>query len=53
MPKSTENVNSKVLKTKNGRSILLSKCAICREIKIKICERARRKGITNEVLKHH
>ena len=27
--KSTENVNSKVLKTKNSRSMLLSKCTIC------------------------
>ena len=27
--KGTENVRSKVLKTKNFRSMLLSKCAIC------------------------
>ena len=27
--KNTENINPKVLKTKNGRSMLLSKCAIC------------------------
>ena len=28
MTKNTENVNSKVLKTKNGRTILSSKCAL-------------------------
>ena len=27
--KNTENVNSKVLKTKNGKTMLLSKCVIC------------------------
>ena len=27
--KDTKNVNSKMLETKNGRSMLLSKCAIC------------------------
>ena len=27
--KNTENVDSKALKTKNGRSMLLSKCAVC------------------------
>ena len=29
----TENVNSKVLKTKNGRAMLLSKCAVCSSTK--------------------
>ena len=27
--KGTENVDSEALKTKNGKSMLLSKCAIC------------------------
>ena len=27
--KNTENVNLKMIKTKNGRSLLLSKCTIC------------------------
>ena len=27
--KNTENINPKVLKTSNGRTMLLSKCAIC------------------------
>ena len=27
--KSTENVDSKVLKTKNGRTVLSSKCVVC------------------------
>ena len=30
--KDTESVNSKVLKTKNSRTMLSSKCAICGEI---------------------
>ena len=27
--KNTENVDPKVIKTKNGRAMLLSKCAVC------------------------
>ena len=27
--KDTENVDSKVIKTKNGKAMLLSKCAVC------------------------
>ena len=27
--KNTENINSNVFKTKNGKTMLLSKCAIC------------------------
>ena len=27
--KDTENVDTKMLKTENGRTILLSKCAVC------------------------
>ena len=29
MLKDTENVNSKVLKAKNGRAMLSSKCVVC------------------------
>ena len=31
--RSTENINSRVLKTSNGKIMLLSKCAICRSEK--------------------
>ena len=41
----TENVNSKVLKAKNGRTMLSSKCAVCGSKKIKIYERTRSKWI--------
>ena len=27
--KDTENVNSKVIKTKNGRTMFVSKCVVC------------------------
>ena len=27
--KNTENIDSKVLKTSNGKTIILSKCAVC------------------------
>ena len=43
--KDTENVNSKVLKRKNGGKMLLSKCAACVNKKIKTYERARSKRI--------
>ena len=32
---STENINSRVSKTNNGRTMILSKCAICGSKKIK------------------
>ena len=34
--KNTENVNQKVSKTSNGRTMLLSKCAICNSKRSKI-----------------
>ena len=42
--KDTKNVNSKVVKIKNGRTMLLLKCAVCSNKKIKIYERTRSKG---------
>ena len=42
----TESVNSKILKTKNGRTMSSSKCgAVCGSKKIKIYERTRSKKI--------
>ena len=40
--KNTKNVNSKMLKTKNGRTMLLSKYVVCGK-KIKIYNRTRSK----------
>ena len=34
--KNTESKNSKVLKTKNGRIMILSKCVVCDSSKIEI-----------------
>ena len=35
--KNTENINSRVSKTINGKTMVLSKCAICGSKKSKIC----------------
>ena len=37
--KNTESKNAKVVKTKNGRIMLLSKCAVCDNKKIEIYQR--------------
>ena len=42
--KTTENVKLKVLKTKNGRSILLSKCAFCGSKKSRFIKEQEAKG---------
>ena len=39
--KNTESKNPKVVKTKNGRMMLLSKFAVCVSKKIEICHRVR------------
>ena len=39
--KNTESKNQNVVKTKNGRIMLLSKCAVCESKKIKIYQRVR------------
>ena len=41
----TENVSSKVLKTKNGRSMLLSKCAVCGSQKSRFIKEQEAKGL--------
>ena len=52
--KKTENENSKVLKTKNGRKILLSNCAICSSIKSKFMKEQEAKGLLSTLfLKRH
>ena len=39
--KDTENINPRVSKTSNGRTMVLSKCAICNSKKIKIYQKSR------------
>ena len=41
--KNTKNINPKVSKTSNGRTMLLSKCAISNKKKIKIYQKSRSK----------
>ena len=42
--KITESKNPKVVKTKNGRKILLSKCAVCNSKKWKFIKEQQTKG---------
>ena len=44
--KDTENVNSKVLETKNGRSMLSSKCAVCGNKKSRFIKEQEAKGLS-------
>ena len=44
--KDTENINQRVSKTSNGKTMILSKCAICGTKKIKIYKRTRSKRVT-------
>ena len=41
--KDTENIDPKIVRTKNNRLVLQSKCSICGIKKIKICKRTRSK----------
>ena len=43
--KSTESVNPKVLKTTNGKMMILSKCAICGSKKSKFIKEQQAKGL--------
>ena len=47
--KNTENVDQKVLKTKNGRAMLPSKCAVCSSKKSRFMERQKAKGILSKL----
>ena len=49
--KSTENVYSKISKTKNGRLMLLSKCAICRSKKSRFMKQEGKGFLSNLGLK--
>ena len=41
----TENINSKVSKTRNNRIMVLSKCAICRSKKSRFIKNQKAKGL--------
>ena len=42
--KNTESINPKVLKTTNGKTMILSKCAICGSKKSKFIKQQKAKG---------
>ena len=47
--KDTENINSKVLKTSNGRTMILSKCAICGSKKSRFIKKQEASGILSSL----
>ena len=47
--KYTESINPKVLKTTNGKTMILSKCAICGSKKSKFIKKQQAKGILSSV----
>ena len=47
--KDTENINSKVSKTSNGRIMILSKCAICGSKKSRFIKNQEAKGLLSNL----
>ena len=47
--KDTESIDSKVVKTKNGRAMLLSKCAICGSKKSRLMKEQDAKGLSSSL----
>ena len=47
--KNTESINPKVLKTTNGKMIILSKCAICSSKKSKFIKEQGAKGLLSNL----
>ena len=47
--KNTDNINSKMTKTKNGRLMLLSKCSICGNKKSRFVKSQEAKGILSSL----
>ena len=47
--KDTENINSKVLKTSNGRTMILSKCAISSSKKSRFIRNQEAKGLLSNL----
>ena len=49
--KNTESKNTKVVRTKNGRIMLLSKCALCDRIKSKLVKEQEASGLLSSLEK--
>ena len=47
--KNTESINPKVLKTTNGKTMILSKCSICGSKKSKFIKEQQAKGLLNNL----
>ena len=47
--RNTESINPKVLKTTNGKAIILSKCAICGSTKSKFIKEQQAKGLSSNL----
>ena len=47
--RNTESINPKVLKTTNGKAIILSKCAICGSKKSKCIKQQEAKGLLSNL----
>ena len=47
--KNTESINPKVSKTSNGKTIILSKCAICDSKKSKFIKEQQAKGVLSNL----
>ena len=47
--KNTENINSRVSKTSNGRTIVLSKCTICGSKKSRFIKNQEEKGLLSNL----
>ena len=47
--KNTESINPRVLRTSNGRTMILSKCAICDSKKSKCIKKQEARGILSSV----
>ena len=47
--RNTESINPKVLKTTNGKAIILSKCAICSSKKSKFIKKQEAKGLLSNL----
>ena len=47
--KNTESINPKVLKTTNGKTMILSKCAICSSKKSKFLKEQQAKGLLSNL----
>ena len=48
--KNTESVNPRVLKTNNGKTLILSKCAICDSKKSKFIKEQEAKGLLSNLV---